>query len=185
MKSNRITIVLLAFTMLSVAFASSGYYRADFMHPKDAVKKWGTKPLDKDLFKNGDHTKRESMAVDVVTKDHYVGKPMKLVRSELGDPDSYFFSDTIYAYKIMPYPGEGKEIWHLVFIPDEKLEKVKEVKIHKKCCYKPLQQFISAQAVLNCTTWGRQFLVRTEILFYTSISYPQFEQQNRDGVQFD
>jgi hypothetical protein len=47
-----------------------------------------------------------------------------------------FFSDTIYAYKIMPFPGENKEKWHLVFIPDENLEKVKEVKIHKKCCYK-------------------------------------------------
>lgn len=103
MKSNRIIFILIAFTMLSVAFASSGYYRADFMSPKDAAKKWNTKPLDKALFKNGDHTKRESMAADIVTKNLYVGKPMKLVRSELGDPDSYFFSDTIYAYKIMPY----------------------------------------------------------------------------------
>ncbi|MBK8204400.1 MAG: hypothetical protein IPK68_19515 [Bdellovibrionales bacterium] len=58
--------------------------------------------------------KRESMAV------HIVG-------------------NQIYAYKIMPYPGEEKEIWHLVFIPDDKLEKVKDVKIHKKCCYKPIQ----------------------------------------------
>lgn len=106
------------------------------MSPKEAQKKWGTKALDKNLFKNGDHTKRESMAVHIVVNSLYVGKPMKLVRAELGDPDSYFFSDTIYAYKIMPYPGEGKEIWHLVFIPDEKLENVKEVKIHKKCCYK-------------------------------------------------
>ena len=35
----------------------------------------------------------------------------------------------------MPFPGEKKENWHLIFIPDEKLETVKEVKIHKKCCY--------------------------------------------------
>ena len=106
------------------------------MSPKEAQKKWGTKALDKILFKNGDHTKRESMAVYIVANSLYVGKPMKLVRTELGDPDSHFFSDTIYAYKIMPYPGGNKEIWHLVFIPDEKLENVKEVKIHKKCCYK-------------------------------------------------
>jgi hypothetical protein len=66
---------------------------------------------------------------------------MKLVRQELGEPDSYFFSDTIYAYKIMTFPGENKENWHLVFIRDEKLENVKEVKIHKKCCYKlPFKQ---------------------------------------------
>lgn len=106
------------------------------MTPKDAQEKWGSKSLDKELFKNGDHTKRESMAVNIVSRNLYVGKPMKLVRDELGDPDSYFFSDTIYAYKIMTFPGAKKEIWHLVFIPDDKLEKVKEVKIHKKCCYK-------------------------------------------------
>ena len=119
-----------------IALAATGYYRGDFMSSKEAQKKWGIKVLDKNLFKNGDHTKRESMAVYIVVNNLYVGKPMKLVRTELGDPDSYFFSDTIYAYKIMPFPGEGKEIWHLVFIPDDKLEKVKEVKIHKKCCYK-------------------------------------------------
>jgi hypothetical protein len=120
-----------------VSFANaSGYYRAKFMAPKDAQKKWGSKPLDKGLFKNGDHTKREAMAVDIVSRNLYVGQSMKLVREELGDPDSYFFSDTIYAYKIMPFPGENKEIWHLVFIPDDKLEKVKEVRIHKKCCYR-------------------------------------------------
>ncbi len=112
------------------------YFGAQFMKPTEAQKKWGIKGLDKNLFKTGDHTKRQAMAVDIVSKQLYVGKPMKLVREELGDPDSYFFSDTIYAYKLMPFPGENKEIWHLVFIPDEKLENVEEVKIHKKCCYK-------------------------------------------------
>jgi len=119
-----------------VVLASTGYYRGVFMSPNDAQQKWGTRELDRDLFKNGDHTKRQAMAVHIVVNQLYVGKSMKLVQAELGDPDSYFFSDTIFAYKIMPYPGEGKELWHLVFIPDEKLENVKEVKIHKKCCYK-------------------------------------------------
>ncbi len=112
------------------------YFGAEFMSTSVAEKKWGRTPLDKTIFRTGDNTKRESMAVDIVKNNIYVSKPMLLVRKELGDPDSYFFSDTIYAYKIMPYPGEKKEIWHLVFIPDDKLENVKEVKIHKKCCYK-------------------------------------------------
>jgi len=76
------------------------------------------------------------MAEEIIKNNRFVGKSRKLVRDELGDPDSYFFSDTIYAYKIMPYPGENREIWQFVFIPDERLEKIKEVKIHKKCCYK-------------------------------------------------
>lgn len=135
---KKITLVTssLLFTLFSVFTFADTFFQSDFMKPPQAEKKWGIKSLDKDLFRTGDHAKREAMAVDIVKKNLYVGKPMKLVRQELGDPDSYFFSDTIYAYKIMPFPGENKENWHLVFIPDKDLEKVKEVKIHKKCCYK-------------------------------------------------
>jgi hypothetical protein len=112
------------------------YFAADFINASDAEKKWGILTLNTEQFKAGDLSKRAPMAVDIVKRSLYVGKSRKDVRRELGDPDSYFFSDTIYAYKIMPFPGENKEIWHLVFIPDDNLKKVKEVKIHKKCCYK-------------------------------------------------
>lgn len=112
------------------------YWGAEFMSSSIAEKKWGLITLNSDQFKSGDLSKRAPMAVDIVKRSLYVGKSRKTVRQELGDPDSYFFSDTIYAYKIMAFPGENKENWHLVFIPDDKLEKVKEVKIHKKCCYK-------------------------------------------------
>ncbi len=125
-------------TVLFFGFAvcASSYFSANFMNTSDAEKKWGVLTLNAEQFKAGDMSKRASMAVDIVKRSLYVGKGRKDVRRELGDPDSYFFSDTIYAYKIMPFPGENKESWHLVFIPDDKLEKVKEVKIHKKCCYK-------------------------------------------------
>ncbi len=136
MKSFVLTISGLLFIFLSVSTFADTFFQSDFMKPDQAEKKWGIKPLEKDLFRKDDHAKRKPMAVDIVKKNLYVGKPMKLVRQELGDPDSYFFSDTIYAYKIMPFPGENKENWHLIFIPDGNLEKVKEVKIHKKCCYK-------------------------------------------------
>lgn len=137
MKKNLISLSVLTFSLTIGLFVwATEYFGAEFMNPTVAEKKWGRTPLDKKTFRTGDHTKRESMAVDIVKNSIYVGKPMLLVRKELGDPDSYFFSDTIYAYKIMPYPGEKKEIWHLVFIPDNNLENVKEVKIHKKCCYK-------------------------------------------------
>lgn len=136
MKTNYAFLFVCLLTVLGLAHASSGYYQGEYMPPQDAQKKWGIQPVNKELFKGGDPTKRASMAVDIASKSLYVGKPMKVVREELGDPDSYFFSDTIYAYKIMPFPGENKEVWHLVFIPDDNLEKVKEVKIHKKCCYK-------------------------------------------------
>jgi hypothetical protein len=124
-------------TILFVGYAghSSSYLAADFMNISDAEKKWGALTLNTEQFKAGGLSKRAPMAVDIVKRSLYVGKSRKDVRRELGDPDSYFFSDTIYAYKIMPFPGENKESWHLIFIPDDKLEKIKEVKIHKKCCY--------------------------------------------------
>lgn len=136
MKKITLSTSILLFTLFSVFTFADTFFQSDFMKPLQAEKRWGIKSLDKDFFRTGDHTKRASMAVDIVKNNLYVGKPMKLVRQELGDPDSYFFSDTIYAYKIIPFPGEKKENWHLIFIPDENLEKVKEVKIHKKCCYK-------------------------------------------------
>jgi len=61
---------------------------------------------------------------------------MLTVREALGVPDGYFFSDTILAYQIQKYSSNKKESWQLIFVPDETGLKVKEVKIHKKCCYK-------------------------------------------------
>ncbi len=130
-----ISVLLGVISVIGFTGVADSYFAADFMKVSDAEKKWGTLTLGPEQFKAGDLTKRAPMAVDIVKRSLYVGKSRKTVRQELGDPDSYFFSDTIYAYKIMPFPGENKEIWHLVFIPDDKLEKVKAVKIHKKCCY--------------------------------------------------
>ncbi|MFZ4404885.1 MAG: hypothetical protein ACOYOK_12350 [Pseudobdellovibrionaceae bacterium] len=122
---------------MSVGFGCwATYFQSDYMSAEKAEKKWGVKQFNKDEFKNTIPDNRAPFAVDIVKKSMFVGKSRKEVRAQLGDPDSYFFSDTIYAYKIMPFPGENKENWHLVFIPDDNLEKVKEVKIHKKCCYK-------------------------------------------------
>lgn len=123
--------------MILVAAVSWGlpYFQSEFMTVPEAEKKWGQQKFDPAQFKSGDLSKRAPMAVYIVKKSLFVGKSRKTVRDQLGDPDSYFFSDTIYAYKIMPFPGANQEAWHLIFIPDEKLEKVKEVKIHKKCCY--------------------------------------------------
>ena len=130
------TALLGVISLIGFTGVADTYFGANFMKLKDAERKWGSLTLNGEQFKASDLSKRAPMAVDILKRSLYVGKSRKIVRQELGDPDSYFFSDTIYAYKIMPFPGENKEIWHLVFIPDENLEKVKEVKIHKKCCYK-------------------------------------------------
>ncbi|MCB0349641.1 MAG: hypothetical protein KDD38_00565 [Bdellovibrionales bacterium] len=131
LRSYRLARFLIVVTFL-FSFAGSTYAASEVISAKNAELKWGIKDLDKNLFKSGDLSQRAAMAVDIVKRSLYVGKSRKNVRRELGDPDSYFFSDTIYAYKIMPFPGRGKENWHLVFIPDDNLENVKEVRIQKK-----------------------------------------------------
>ena len=75
------------------------------------------------------------MAVDLIKHKKYVNSQLQEISKEMGEPDSYFFSDTIIAYEITP-PAENKEQWQIIFIPDSNLERVKEVKIRKKCCDK-------------------------------------------------
>jgi hypothetical protein len=123
------------FVSIIICGIAAAFYQSTYMTASQAEKKWGVTSLNKDIFRSGDLNKRAAMAVDIVKKNLYVGQDMNLVRKELGDPDSYFFSATIYAYEIMPFPGAEKENWHLVFVPDKNLEKVQEVKIRKKCCY--------------------------------------------------
>ena len=136
MKLSAFVICGLVTIFVSTSALADTFFQSDFIKADHAEKKWGIKAIDTALLRTGDLGKRGSMAVDIIKRNHYVGKSRLTVRKELGNPDSYFFSDTIYAYKIMPYPGENKENWHLVFVPDANLDKVKEVKIHKKCCYK-------------------------------------------------
>ncbi len=133
-----VKFVPLIFVMfLSVAYALSGtsYLNGTFLSLKDAKKKWGSLEFKASEFIKSNERQKGSMAVNLLEKKYYVNASMSKVRTEIGTPDSYFFSDTIYAYEITP-PEENKEQWQLVFIPDDNLEKVKEIKIHKKCCYK-------------------------------------------------
>lgn len=111
------------------------FWGSDFLTVSEAQKKWGASTFVGEKFKTASEKDRGSMATDAIKRNIYVGTDMLLIRKIMGTPNSYFFSDTIYAYKITE-PAANKESWQLIFIPDENLEKVKEVKIRKKCCYK-------------------------------------------------
>ena len=58
----------LFFIFFSAFSLADTFFQAEFMKPAEAEKKWGVKLLNKDLFRTGDHNKRESMAVDMVKK---------------------------------------------------------------------------------------------------------------------
>lgn len=111
------------------------FFGAKFMSLKEAKTKWGSTSFNAKNFKKSSEKEKGAMATQAVEEKVFVGQDMLKVREQMGDPDSYFFSDTIYAYMITSNVKPKQESWQLVFIPDEDLKKVKDVKIHKKCCY--------------------------------------------------
>jgi hypothetical protein len=135
-------LVFCAFTLGFSALAAqkNTYYEAVFLSANTAKKHWGNASFDTEKFKATDEKARMAMAADAVTKKIFVGEEISRLRKTLGAPNSYFFSDTILAYRLSDpsteAPGQQKkETWDLVFIPDAELVKIAEVKIHKRCCY--------------------------------------------------
>ena len=80
-------------------------------------------------FQTGDYKTRAKMAVDLISSKSYVGKPFDDVKRDLGNHDGYFENDAIPAYILTD--KTSKIVWQLVFIPDDKWEKVRSVEIRK------------------------------------------------------
>lgn len=102
---------------------------------------WGSLRFEPEKFKAANEKDRLAMAADAVERKVFVGESMWKVQDALGEPDSYFFSDSIFAYGLSEFAKENivdqtKETWDLVFVPDKDLKNVADVKIHKRCCYK-------------------------------------------------
>jgi hypothetical protein len=126
-------IISLIFTLICIFGYAASMLGETYLSLKQAEKKWGIVSFDPKTFKTQSEIKKGAMAVDLVKSKKYIKSFLRDVAKEMGDPDSYFFSDTIMAYEITP-PEENKEQWHIIFIPDQNLERVKDVKIRKKCC---------------------------------------------------
>ena len=110
--------------------------RMEFMPIEKAQKKWGNTSFNAKKFKSGSESNRASMVVDLIKSNKFIGKSLKEVRSQLGEPDGYFQNDSIPAYFIsLPSKDKNAEIWQLVFSTDKDFKNVKDVKIHKNCCY--------------------------------------------------
>lgn len=129
------TLLGTALLLLAGRSFAEDFFGAKFMTQKEAKSKWGSTFFDAKVFKKSSEKEKGAMAAQVIEKRIFVDQDMLKVREQMGDPDSYFFSDTIYAYIITSSAKPGQESWQLVFIPDQDLKKVMDVKIHKKCCY--------------------------------------------------
>lgn len=132
---HRFILSLIFLISTSLVSQTSEYLRGDFLSVEKAKKKWGNQKFDPIKFKSSGFKEKAAMAADATQRQVWVGKDPVLLRAEMGEPDGYFFSDTILAYQIEPYSDSHKEAWQLVFIPDKQNKLIDQVKIHKKCCY--------------------------------------------------
>jgi hypothetical protein len=122
------------FILIVSLFTSSSLAKAparEYMSPSQAETRWGKAPFDVKKFKSGNEATRASMVVSLIVSKAFIGKPFKDIRKELGDPDGYFENKAIPAYLLST---KEKDIWQVIFLPDDKWEKVDEVRIHKNCC---------------------------------------------------
>jgi hypothetical protein len=91
------------------------FWSSKFLSTEEAQKKWGLSKFVAEKFKTTSEKERGAMATDAIKQKAFVGEDMLNVRKTMGTPNSYFFSDTIYAYKITE-PRANKESWQLIFV---------------------------------------------------------------------
>ena len=86
-------------TLLLVPFVAISYgIYGNILSLEQAEKKWGQKPFNKKIFREGDDKQRAFMVVDLIKSKRYVGKDFKVLYDELGSGKGYYISDLIPAY---------------------------------------------------------------------------------------
>ncbi len=133
MKRLKQVSLLLGLALVVVLFVMAGRtwfsYSGTTMTIEDAETKWGSRPLDRDLFREGTTEDRASMAANIVRSQVYLRQPIQKVLDELGRPNSYFFSDEVPAYLLQKRSEQTPKTWKLVFNVDAH-HRVSNVFIH-------------------------------------------------------
>ena len=122
-----VSMLLLSVSHNSVAWTPVRQY----MSIQQAEMRWGKSPFDVKNFKTGNESIRASMVASLIASKALIGKPFKSIREELGNPDGYFENKAIPAYLLST---KEKDIWQVIILPDDRWEKVSDVRIHKNCC---------------------------------------------------
>lgn len=136
MAKRLLTVLFLAILRPACAGAE-GYAQGEFMPIEQADKSWGHTAFSDLKFKKASPDQRASLVVDLIRSKKLEGASLQAVGKLLGAPDGYFLDDTIPAYLLgSRKPGEKKDAWQIIFVPNEERTKVIEIKIHKNCCYK-------------------------------------------------
>lgn len=111
--------------------------RSEFISATRAEKKWGIEKFNSKKFKISTNKNRAAMAVYILKHQLLKGKNIVTdIRELLGEPDSYFFTDSFIGYTIQERTGNKKNSWQLVFFHSGNGPEVMKIKINKQCCYK-------------------------------------------------
>ena len=133
--SLRFFVLILLISQADFCFGQDLLKTYEFMKLSEAEKKWGNRSFDAKKFKSGSVRLKAQMTHSLVKNKNYVGVSIKKVFSDLGPSTGYFFSESIPAYVIQSGGQRIRDVWQIIFLPEENSEKVKEVLIQKKCCY--------------------------------------------------
>jgi hypothetical protein len=108
--------------------------RNEMMSVESATKRWGKTQFDEAKFRAATAADRAKMAVDLVSRNPYVGMSPAELKIKLGEYTGYYWSHRIPAYLIEEGWAKKSDTWQIVFLLGMN-GLVKEVKIHKNCCY--------------------------------------------------
>jgi hypothetical protein len=121
---------LLVFAM--VFFIVLIYQYDNYMFGWEAKLRWGRKPYSTGDFKASKPTQRFQFTADIMSNNHFYGRPSDFVISELGSPDGgYYNYDSNLSYEIY---NDEHTVWDLVFIINHETGTVESILIHKRCC---------------------------------------------------
>ena len=134
MKTKSI-IALIIICFSSHTLSETFLQKQHFMRLSTIEKKWGKKKFNLKKFKSSSFEDKAKMTANLIKSKAYIGKPLSKVFSDLGHSTGYFSNDSIPAYAIGNIHEKPDELWQIVFLPERDSQKVKDVKVHKKCCH--------------------------------------------------
>lgn len=129
-----LSAIVILFLCYGGLISAKHFWRGEVMSVEMVGQKWGKTPFETKVFKNGDEKQRAQMAYSLLNhQNQFVGKDRLEIRSELGDPDGFYFSEMFPAYMIETATSREQNSWQIVFLLDRD-EKVSQIIVHKNCC---------------------------------------------------
>jgi hypothetical protein len=132
---KRYMLAGLAGVLISTAWAvNSMIPREEFMDAAEAQRRWGSRAFESKAFKEGDMATRSQMAASILKTQPFVGQDVNVLRESLGTQDGFYRMDMFPAYLIQTAQSRKDESWQILFRLGSEY-RIKDVKIHKNCCY--------------------------------------------------